>query len=75
MFGFECPPYRGDNPEAISQANPSGSKELMLVLVINKLGLTQFGKRLVAGKCSCKASCLNHTRLSGRVSLMLSPVL
>ncbi len=45
VFGFECPPYRGDNPEAISQANPSGSKELMLVLVVNKIGHTQFGKR------------------------------
>ena len=45
VFGFECPPYRGDNPEAITQANPSGSKELMLMLVVNKLGQTQFGKR------------------------------
>ena len=45
VFGFECPPYRGDNPEAITQANPSGSKELMLILVVNKLGQTQFGKR------------------------------
>jgi hypothetical protein len=47
VFGFECPPYRGDNPEAITHANPSGSKELMLILVVNKLGQTQFGKRYV----------------------------
>ena len=47
MFGFECPPYRGDNPEALTQANPSGAKELMLILVVNKLGQTQFGKRYV----------------------------
>lgn len=45
IFGFECPPYRGENPEAITQANPSGSKELMLIMVVNKLGQTQFGKR------------------------------
>ena len=51
IFAFECPPYRGDNPEAISQVNPSGSKELMLVLVVNKLGLTQYGKRyLITGR-------------------------
>lgn len=47
VFGFECPPYRGDNPEALTQANPSGAKELMLILVVNKLGQTQFGKRYV----------------------------
>ena len=45
MFGFECPPYRGDNLEAISHANPSGSKELILILVVNKFGKTQYGKR------------------------------
>ena len=45
LFGFECPPYRGDNPEAMSHNNPSGSKELMLVLVVNKFGQTNYGKR------------------------------
>ena len=45
LFGFECPPYRGDNPEAQTTANPSGSKELVLILVVNKLGQTQYGKR------------------------------
>ena len=47
MFGFECPPYRGDNLEAITNSNPSGSKELILILVINKFGKTQYGKRYV----------------------------
>ena len=45
MFGFECPPYRGDNLEAVTHTNPSGSKELILILVINKFGKTQYGKR------------------------------
>ena len=43
-FAFECPPYRGDNPEAFSQSNPSGSKELILILVVNKSGQTHFGR-------------------------------
>ena len=47
VFAFECPPYRGDNPEAQSTVNPSGSKELILVLVVNKFGQTQYGKRYI----------------------------
>ena len=50
VFGFECPPYRGDNPEAQTPSNPSGSKELMLMLVVNKFGQTQYGKRLVSSR-------------------------
>jgi ubiquitin C-terminal hydrolase len=45
VFAFECPPYRGDNPEALTQTNPSGSKELILILVVNKIGQTHFGRR------------------------------
>jgi len=45
VFAFECPPYRGDNPEAHTLSNPSGSKELILLLVVNKFGETQYGKR------------------------------
>ena len=45
VFAFECPPYRGDNPEALTQTNPSGSKELVLILVVNKIGQTHFGRR------------------------------
>jgi hypothetical protein len=45
VHAFECPPYRGDNPVAYSQTNPSGSKELLLILVVNKCGQTHFGRR------------------------------
>ena len=49
MFAFECPPYKGDNPVAFSQTNPSGSKELILLLVVNKIGQTHFGRRCGRG--------------------------
>ena len=45
VLAFECPPYRGENPDANSHANPSGSKELILVLVVNKFGKAQHGRR------------------------------
>ena len=45
VFAFECPPYKGDNPEAYSHSNPSGGKELLLILVVNKCGQTQLGRR------------------------------
>lgn len=43
-FAFECPPFRGDNQEGHAASNPSGSKELILILLVNKFGQTQYGK-------------------------------
>lgn len=45
MYAFEVPPFRGDNQEVGAQSNPSGSKETLLIVLVNKFGMTSSGRR------------------------------
>ena len=45
MYAFEIPPFRGENPEVNTPSNPSGSKETLSIVLVNKFGQTNSGRR------------------------------